>query len=575
MDKLRARSRLQTFHFPWDAQVLLCTLVLAVVGFMVLYPLFTLLVNSFQVSQPGKMPTWGLGSWEAAFQSATIGRSIITTLQLTWWRQVIAFPVALLFVWLIARTDLPARNGLEFMFWVAFFLPALTIVQGYIMMFDPQYGVVNQLLAKLPFFGPSTFDIYSFWGIVFAHLATNTIAIKVLLLTPAFRNMDASLEESAQVSGSSKLGTLARVTVPVMAPAVLVVLLLSTIRAFETFEIEMILGPPKNIYVFSMQVYFLIHSEPPEFGPATALSVMILLLMIPLVIGQQLFTRKRYTTVGGQYKGNIIRLGQWRWPAFGLVAGVAIFTTIIPVLLLLMGTFMKLWGFFHIPDPWTTGHWEIVLNDPVFVESLNNTLIISAGTALLGAVLSLIISYIIVRTRYVGRYVLDFLSWLPYTLPGIILGLGFLWMFLGVRILQPLYGTQVMLILALTIGSMTSKIQIVRTNIIQIGPELEEASRVTGTSWIYCFRTIMLPLVTRAVLVAAILGFIHAARNISTVALLTTSSNRPLAMLQLDYLSEGRNEPAAVVGIVLVLLTVGVAFLVRTFGFRMGPRQDQ
>ncbi len=575
MDKLRARSRLQTFHFPWDAQVLLCTLVLAVVGFMVLYPLFTLLVNSFQVSQPGKMPTWGLGSWEAAFQSATIGQSIITTLHLTWWRQVIAFPVALLFVWLIARTDLPGRNGLEFMFWVAFFLPALTIVQGYIMMFDPQYGVVNQLLAKLPFFGPGTFDIYSFWGIVFAHLATNTIAIKVLLLTPAFRNMDASLEESAQVSGSTKLGTLARVTVPVMAPAVLVVLLLSTIRALETFEIEMILGPPKNIYVFSMQVYFLVHSEPPEFGPATALSVMILLLMIPLVIGQQLFTRKRYTTVGGQYKGNIIRLGQWRWPAFGLVAGVAIFTTVIPVLLLLMGTFMKLWGFFHIPDPWTTGHWEIVLNDPVFVESLNNTLIISAGTALLGAVLSLIISYIIVRTRYVGRYVLDFLSWLPFTLPGIILGLGFLWMFLGVRILQPLYGTQVMLILALTIGSMTSKIQIVRTNIIQIGPELEEASRVTGTSWIYCFRTIMLPLVTRAVLVAAILGFIHAARNISTVALLSTSANRPLAMLQLDYLSEGRNEPAAVVGIILVLLTVGVAFLVRTFGFRMGPRQDQ
>jgi len=575
MDKLRAQSRLQTIHFPLDAQILLCTLVLAVVAFMVLYPLLTLVVNSFQVSQPGKMPTWGLGSWEAAFQSATIGRSIITTLQLTWWRQVIAFPVALLFVWLIARTDLPGRNGLEFMFWVAFFLPTLTIVQGYIMMFDPQYGVVNQLLAKLPFFGPSTFDIYSFWGIVFAHLATNTIAIKVLLLTPAFRNMDASLEESAQVSGSSKLGTLARVTVPVMAPAVLVVLLLSTIRAFETFEIEMILGPPKNIYVFSMQVYFLVHSEPPEFGPATALSVIVLLLMIPFVIGQQLATRKRYTTVGGQYKSNIIRLGHWRWPAFGLVAGVAIFTTIMPVLLLMMGTFMKLWGFFNIPDPWTIRHWEAVLSDSVFLQSLSNTLIISAGTALLGASLSMIIAYIIVRTQYVGRYVLDFLSWLPFTLPGIILGLGFLWMFLGVRILQPLYGTQVMIILALTISSMTSKIQIIRTNIIQIGPELEEASRVTGTSWIYCFRTIMLPLVTRAVLVAAILGFIHAARNISTVALLSTSANRPLAMLQLDYLSEGRNEPAAVVGIILVLLTVGVAFLVRTFGFRLGPRQDE
>ena len=470
---------------------------------------------------------------------------------------------------------MPGRNWLEFMFWVAFFLPALTVVQGYIMMFDPQYGVVNKLLAKLPFFGPGTFDIFSFWGIVFAHLATNTIAIKVLLLTPVFRNMDASLEESAQVCGSHPLGILMRITIPLMTPAVLVVLLLSTIRALETFEIEMVLGAPKNIYVYSMQVYYLVHSEPPEFGPATALAVMVLLLMAPLVIGQMVMTRKTYTTVSSGYKFHLIRLGFWRWPAFLVVASVAIFTTAIPIIMLLTGTFMKLWGFFDLPEPWTAQHWKTVVSDPIFVQSLLNTLAIATGAALLGVVWCLAVAYIIVRTRFVGRSILDFLSWLPFALPGVILGLGYLWLLLGVPIFRPLYGSIFALMIVLMVSAMTSKIQILRSNLIQLGSELEEASRVTGSSWFFCFRTIVLPLVTKTVMVAAVLGFVGAARNVSHIALLSSSSNRPLSMLQLDYIVEGRYEPAAVVGIFLVLMTVGVALLVRTLGFRIGPQHEK
>ena len=119
-------------------------------GLLVLYPLLIILINSFETSLPGGVASYSFAPWKAAFDSPTVLKSIVTTLQLTFWRQLIAFPVALGFVWLIARTDMPGRNWLEFMFWVAFFLPALTVVQGYIMMFDPQYGVVNKLLAKLP-----------------------------------------------------------------------------------------------------------------------------------------------------------------------------------------------------------------------------------------------------------------------------------------------------------------------------------------------------------------------------------------------------------------------------------------
>jgi iron(III) transport system permease protein len=139
---------------------------------------------------------------------------------------------------------------------------------------------------------------------------------------------------------------------------------------------------------------------------------------------------------------------------------------------------------------------------------------------------------------------------------------------LGVPILSSLYGTTLVLIIVLVISAMTSKIQILRGNLMQVGQELEDASRVCGSGWLYCFRTVVLPLVGKAALVAALLGFVSAARNVSHVALLTRSANRPLSMLQLDYLIEGRNEPAAIIGVVLVILSVAAAVAVRFIGFR-------
>jgi len=562
------------FIVEWNTQTLLSTAVLVVLLFLVVYPLILIVVGSFQTSRPGDDTSYGVAAWVTAFDSPTVVQAIVNTVQLTWWRQVISLPLALFFAWLIAGTDLPGRNSLEFMFWIAFFLPALTVVQGYILMFDPQYGLVNQMLARLPYFAPGTFDIFSFWGIVFAHLATNTIAIKVMLLTPAFRNMDSSFEEAAEVAGSSKLGTFMRITVPMMAPAVLVVLLISTIRALETFEIEMVLGSPKNIYVHSMQIYYFIHNEPPEFGSATALSVTILLLMIPLVVGEQLATRKCYATIGGRYRRDLVRLGYWRWPCFAVVCAVLVFTTVIPMFLVLMGTFMKLWGFFNLSDPWTLQHWQTVLADRLFLQSLTNTLVIATGTGLVGAIWSFMVAYVVARTRFKWRFLIDFLSWLPFTLPGVILGLVYLRLLLGIAILQPLYGSLVVLVVVLTVGAMTTKVQILRSNLLQIGDELEEASRVAGSSFLYCLRTIVFPLVARAMLVSFILGFAMAAKNVSHVALLASSSNRPLSMLQLDYLVEGRYEPAAVVGVILASLTFGVALLITIAGRRMGTAQE-
>jgi iron(III) transport system permease protein len=358
-----------------------------------------------------------------------------------------------------------------------------------------------------------------------------------------------------------------------MTPAMLVVILLSVIHSLQAFEIEAILGPPFQFFIFSTKIYKLINQEPPLFASATALSSMILMLMIPLIFYQRWLTsRRNYTTVTGQYRSAKVQLGKWRMPIFSAVLLTTLVITALPFTFLVLGTFMKLFGFFNLPEPWTTMHWGRVLNDPIFLTSVRNTLALAFGTALTAVLVFSLIAYIAVRTRYPGRGALDFMSWFPSTLPGIILGLGLLWLFLGNPLFRPLYGTIVLLMVATVVNTMTLGVQIIKSNLVQFGLELEEAARVGGGSWWDVYRHVIMPLLMPVLLLVGAMSFISAARNVSTVALLATSGTRPLSLLQLDFMVEGRYEAAAVVGVIVVLMTTGIAFFVRILGQRVGLR---
>ena len=284
-----------------ELQTIAYTLILALVAVLVLYPVILVVLSSFQTARPGQPAALTLDAWRVALADPTILAAIWNTITVTVARHGIAFPVAILIAWILARTDIPGAHWLEFLFWIAFFLPALPVTLGWILLLDPEYGLLNQLVTVLPFVEKGPFNIYSFWGIVWAHLGHSTIAVKVMLLTPAFRNLDASLEEASRISGASVLGTLFRVVVPVMTPVLLVVALLSLIHSLQAFEIEAILGPPFQFFIFSTKVYRLINQEPPLFASATALSSMVLGLIVPLIFVQRWMTSRRsYTTVSGQ-----------------------------------------------------------------------------------------------------------------------------------------------------------------------------------------------------------------------------------------------------------------------------------
>ena len=552
-----------------EAQAVLCTVVLALVAFCVVFPLFLVVLQSFQVAAPGEVARYGLDGWRAALGEPGLRGALWNTFTVTFVRQLLSLPLAVLIAWLLARTDLPGRSWIEFAFWAAFFLPSFTVTLSWILLLDPEYGLINTALAALPFVGKGPFNIYSFWGIVWVHIVTGSLTVKVILLTPAFAKMNASFEEASRVAGASTLRTALRITVPVMAPVILSVLLLGTMVSLQTFEVEQVLGLPFRFFVFSTMIYDLLVTRVPRYDAATALAVLVLAGMLPLVFMQQWLTRgRRYTTVTGQFQNQPHKLGRLRAPALAFVLALVLVVLGAPVLLALLGTFMKLFGFFNIPEPWTIENWKTVLTDDLFLRSLHNTLVLATGTAAVTIVVHSLIAYIAVRTRYAGRRLLDFISWLPFTVPGIILGLALLWLFLGVQVLRPLYGTTALLIICGVISGMPLGVQIIKSGLMQLGSELEEASRIAGASWWSTYRRIVLRLMTPTLLAVGMITFVGAARNIGSFALLTTSANRPLSILQLDYVAQRKFEEAVVVACIIMFISLGGALFARLLGLR-------
>lgn len=547
------------------------TVMLLIVVVLVVYPLGLILFNSFVVPSSGSAMGSGftLENWKLAWSQPGMVQAIVNTFKVVFTTQLIVFPIGVLVTWLMTRTDLPCKRQMDFFLWLAFFLPTLPLLLGWIMLLDPTFGLINHLFNMLGLGRP--FNIYSFWGIVFCHVVGRGVSATYIFLAPAFRNMDSSLEEASRVSGTSPFGTMFRVVVPIMTPAITVTLIILLIHALETFEVERVLGPSINFFVFSTKIYQLVNDTQPLFGAAMVLGISILFFMGPLILLQQyLNSRHSYVTVTSHFKANLLRLGPMRWPAFAVVFGSCMVLTVVPLIFVLIGTFMTLFGFFTIEKVWTLAHWAKIVDDPVLIGALWNTIKLAGGTASIGMGFYALLAYISVRTKYRARGLLDFLTWVPATIPGIILGLGMLWMFLSTPLFRPIYGTVFVLIIALLINSMTSGVQLIKSNMVQLGNELEEASAVAGGSWLYTFRRIIIPILAPVLLSVGTLTFISASRNVANIAMLATNENRPLAMLQLDYMVDGRYEVAAVLGVVVVLLTIGAAIIARMLGRRFG-----
>jgi iron(III) transport system permease protein len=541
-------------------------------GFLVLYPLVVILINSFNEASIVHDPVYGFGAWHDAFSAPGVWQALKNTVDVAVVRQLITFPLGVLIAWVLARTNIPFSRGFEFLFWISFMYPTVATVFGWMLLLDPDTGLVNSLFQSL--FGTAPFNIYSFWGIIWVHVISG-IDTKVMLLTPVFRRMDAAMEEASRMSGGGTFTTMMRVTLPVMTPALIVVLMLSLVRLFESFEVEYLIGAPWGFYVLSTKIVDLVRSEPPMINQAAALgSVVLMFLVVMIPLQRWLIGRRTFVTVTSQMKPKIIDIGFWRWVVAASLLLVISMSVVVPVLSVAGGAFMTRFGFFHLPQTWTLEYWENALTNPGLISSLENTLIIAGSAAVIGTIVFSLTAYVLVRTKLPGRGILDAICWLPSAIPGVLLGLGLLWMFLGTPIFRDLYGTLPLLVIGSILGGVTLSTQILKANFIQLGPQLEEASRMAGAGFWRTYWRVVVPLMAQSLILTAILKFLFAARNASTVIFLSTSETRPLSVLALDQIAAGNHEEASITVFLIILLTTGLAIVARLCGLKLGVRDQ-
>jgi iron(III) transport system permease protein len=545
-----------------------------VIGVLVGVPIIVVFINSFNVARLGEATRFGLDNWSAAFGDRRVWQALGTSFGLVITRNAMALPIALGLAWLIARTDMPGRRLLELILWLSIFLPALPMAFGWILLLDNRNGLLNDVLEGI--IGVRPFDIYGFWGITWVSLTTTAVGYKVILLLPFLRRLSPVLEEAAQTSGASRWATMRRVTLPLLMPAVLGILFLSIVIGLAGFEIELLLGRPANLFVFSTLIYDLVRDPQPAYGMATVLGFFLVITMLGLAIFHRFYIARREvaTVTGRGFVSARIHLGRWRYPAAALAFGWILVSLLVPLVLLVLGSFMRRYGFFDIPNPLTLANWQGLFADPFFPGAIVNSLILGGSVAVGSILLYSVVGYVIVRFPGRTSDFVDVLSWLPWAIPGILMGLAMLWLLLA----SPFKGVPqlslVAMIVALIIQDSPRSTLLFKTATMQVGRELEESAAASGAKWRSMYRRILLPLLAPAALTVGVLTFLSAIRDISTPVLLYSSATRPIAILMLEYARSALFERAVALGVLLAGVVLVITFLALRFGLTLeeGPR---
>ncbi|HWH77514.1 MAG TPA: ABC transporter permease subunit, partial [Candidatus Binatus sp.] len=353
---------------------------------------------------------------------------------------------------------------------------------------------------------------------------------------------------------------------------ILAVSVLSFIRGLQSFNTELLLGTPAGIYVYSTKIYDFLQREPRAYGEATALGTVFLFVLAILLFfyWKLLSGNKKFTVVSGQgYSTLRVKLGKWRYLACaGCLLYVAVMM-LLPLTFLVIGSFMRRYGFFHIASPFTLSHWRDMLSDPIFLVALKNSLIIASVTAVGGVLLYSALAYLLVSRRTICAPLLESLSWVPHVLPGILLGLGVLWLFLATPLRFVLYGTVWGIAFALILVDSPVTTQAFKAGLLQLGGELEEAARVSGASWGYTYRRVLLPLLAPIAAAVGLMNFGSALTSISTPVLLYSHQSRPLAILLLEYSFTGELERAAALGLLITLIIGAMMLVGRKLGLQL------
>ena len=520
-------------------------LLLVIMTFLVIYPMAMLLLGALTNTNP---VVDGFGVFDLSItnfvtvlSNENVHYALVNSLVACTGGTAVAVLVGLLFSWIVVRTDTPFKGLIAATSLIPLFVPPLVAAVAWSILGSPRTGLLNTMLASVGI--DWRFNLYTMGGMIF--IFGMYYAPYVYMFTAsALRNMDPSLEEAAEISGATAFRTLMTVTFPLIAPAIISGMLLSFVVMLGIYGIPAVLGTPANISVLTTYIFKLTAWSPPLYNTAAAVAIILMVVTIALVILQQkVLSGRSYTTVAGKaFRPRPHRLGPWRWLTFGMAMLYLVVVVILPTLALLVAAFRKFLFIRDIPalfdmKQYSLIHFERLFANPLAMRSVVNTMEVGFVTAIIGGVLAFAIGYTVNRTNSPGRRGIDVLSTIPVAIPGLVVGVAYLWAWIGLP--GGLYGTIWILALAFIARFMPDTVKALSTSLMQIHRELEEAAWICGRGLLGTIWSIVLPLARPGVVAAMTLLFILAIRELGSSLFLYTSETMVMAVLLLDYYEGG------------------------------------
>jgi iron(III) transport system permease protein len=564
-DRLRRRLR----HF--DPSLLVFILVAALLVFLVVNPLFRLVVTSLKT---GDGTLWTLSNYVAAYSRERYLRALLNSLMLGAAVSALCVVFAVPIAWGVSRTDMPGKNAVRVLVLGAFITPPYLGAIAWILLAGPNAGWLNRAFTALTGAASGPFDIYSFPGLIFI-VAIYSFPYLFIFTNSALDVVSSELEDAANILGAGALLTIFRITLPVVLPAILGGVVITFLEAIALFGSPALIAVPARIGVVTTQLWqFFGTPARPEVAAAYAMPLLV--VTVALFDSQRrMMQRKGFVALTGKGgERRIIRLGRWRWVLLGYALFVLALSVVLPYAVLAQAAFTKAWGRAFSLGNFTLGNFRYILFEHhTAQQSVINSFTYAAATACFAVALALFIAFITVRRLVPFARVLSFLCMAPFVIPGIVLAIGFYAAYISPPF--ALYNTAWILILAFTTRFLPIAYANCEAAIRSLNPEMEEAVRILGGGGLTALRRVTAPLLKRSLVGAWLLVFIPATRELSAAIFLYGPDTRTMSVMLFDMSEEGNFEYLAALGLLLlgasiVLVALGYKFLGRDFMLRRG-----
>ena len=485
----------------------------------------------------------------------------------------LAFTVPL--VWILMRTDIPLKKTIYVLLTIGILIPVFLRTIAWIILLSPRIGLLNKWLQQLFDLTSPPFNLYSITGMAFIQ-GVSFVPGAFFMLAAAYRAMDPSLEEAAYTSGAGKLRTFLKINIPITLPAIAAVMVYLFMTAIAVFEVPAIIGMPSRILVLSSLIYSATSPATgiPNYGIAGAYGAIMLVLGLTLAF---LYVRlvkqgKKYTVITGRgYRPRELALGGWKWAAIGFVFFYLSIEVFIPFAVLVWASVLP---YLQLPSAtaWSSmtlkHYYEIPLH--VGARPFINTAILMFAVPTLTMIVSILVSWVVIRTQVSFRGTMDTLAFVPHAVPGILMAVGLAYLGLAYRDIFPLYGTVIIIILAHTINWIAYGTRTTNSVMIQVHRELEEAGRVSGASAPKVLWKIVLPLIAAGVLNSWIWIGMLSYREVTMALTLYTRHNVVVSTVIWQFWGSGWIPQVSALGVILILFATIVVGTVRVVLSRVG-----